>query len=72
MYVSHDEMAPPSFISRLLYGTTAAELHNSVDLLCGTTDTKLHNLVNLLCGTTAAEQNTRFKACTRSRTHFQR
>ena len=33
---------------------TAAELHNSVDLLCGTTDAELHNSVDLLCGTTAA------------------
>ena len=46
----------------LLCDTTAAELHNSinllhisVDLLCDTTATELHNSVNLLCGTTAAE-----------------
>ena len=42
----------------LLRGTTAAELlHNSVDLLCGTTAAELHNSVDLLCGTTAAELN---------------
>ena len=32
-----------------LCGTTAAELHNSVDLLCGTTAAELHNSVDLLC-----------------------
>ena len=40
-----------------LFGTTAAELHNSEDLLCGTTAAELHNSVDLLCGTTAAELN---------------
>ena len=45
-----------------LCDSTAAELHNSVnllhisvDLLCGTTAAKLHNSVDLLCDTTAAE-----------------
>ena len=38
----------------ILCGTTAAELHNSVDLLCGTTVARLHNSVDLLCGATAA------------------
>ena len=33
-----------------LCGTTAAELHNSVDLLCGTTAAELlYNSVDLLC-----------------------
>ena len=41
----------------ILCGTTAAKLHNSVDLLCDTTAAELHNSVNLLCGTTAAELN---------------
>ena len=39
----------------LLCDTTAAELHNSVDLLCDTTAAELHNSVDLLCDTTAAE-----------------
>ena len=42
---------------QVLCGSTAAELHNSVDLLCETTAAELHNSVNLLCGTTAAELN---------------
>ena len=42
----------------LLYDTTAAELHNTVNLLCGlTTAAELHNSVNLLCDTKAAELN---------------
>ena len=45
----------------LLCGTTAAELHNSlnsVNLLCGlTTAAELHNSVDLLCDTKAAELN---------------
>ena len=51
----------------ILCGTTAAELHNSVDLLCDKTAAELHNSVNLLCGITAAELN---DACTSSRRHF--
>ena len=53
-------------LGRLLCGTTAAELYNSVNLLCGTVDllcgtvttaAELHISVDLLCGTvtTAAE-----------------
>ena len=64
--------APELHISvDLLCGTTAAETHNSVDLICVTTEAEPHNSpVHLLCGTTDAELNTRFDACTRSRTHF--
>ena len=60
-----------SHLSRfqVLCSTTAAELHNSVDLRCETTAAELHNSVNLLCGTTAAEL-TRFDACIISRRHF--
>ena len=36
---------------------TAAQLHNSVDLLCDTTAAELHNSVDLLCATKAAELN---------------
>ena len=38
--------------------TTAAELHNLVNLLCGlTTAAEQHNSVDLLCDTKAAELN---------------
>ena len=52
----HDGRQATTQLDRFtLCGTTASELHNSVDLLCGTTATKLHVSVDLLCGTMAAE-----------------
>ena len=52
----HDGRQATTQLDRFtLCGTTASELHNSVDLLCGTTATKLHISVDLLCGTMAAE-----------------
>ena len=52
----HDGRQATTQLDRFtLCGTTASELHNSVDLLCGTTATKLHISVDLLCGTIAAE-----------------
>ena len=53
----------------LLCDTTAAELHNSVNLHSGlTTATELHNSVDLLCDTKATELNP--VSCTRNCTHF--
>ena len=42
----HDGRQATTQLDRFtLCGTTASELHNSVDLLCGTTATKLHHFI---------------------------